>query len=281
MSSLVAWANGVLDWKVVETHDLSWPHAASNVTRLHSRDGERAYLKIHRQPRKFEQEYRALVLWAPLLPATPRILGIHPSPRHALLLSEVPGVLVEGAALSSETLTRVHLAAGAWLQRLHRLPHDDLDALKLQSAVNERLSRWSQRASGFVSATTLAWVAAQVEAADLSRVRRVPCHRDYGPRNWLWDDEHGLGVIDFEHSLPDLWWADVGRLIDEGWYGQPALEEAFWDGYGRIPSAEERALGDAFRAMTALGTISWARAHQDTDFERQGWRVLQRLGAPL
>lgn len=281
MSDLLAWATGILGWQATATVDLSWPHAASNVTRLHGPAGERAYLKIHRQPRKFEQEQRALQLWAVSLPRTPRLLGVHPSPQHALLLSHVPGVLVEGTPLPQATLLEVQRSAGVWLQQLHQLPHDDHDPLDLRRAVTERLARWSQRASEAVRPETLAWVAARVEAADLKRLRRVPCHRDYGPRNWLWDEDYGFGVIDFEHALPDLWWADVGRLIDEGWYAQPALEAAFWEGYGRVPSASERAAGDAHRAMTALGTISWARAHGDVEFEAQGRRVLQRLGAPL
>jgi thiamine kinase-like enzyme len=195
-------------------------------------------------------------------------------------LGEVPGGLVEGATLPAKTLAEVHRAAGAWLQTLHALPHLESDPMALSTALQERLGRWSERATGIVRAHTLAWVKEQMADLQLDRLRRVPCHRDFWPRNWLWDEAHGLGVIDFEHALPDLWWADIGRLVDESWFAEPALEGAFWEGYGRTPNAAERRLGRAYRAMAAIGTITWARAHADIPFETQGWRVLERLGAP-
>ena len=96
----------------------------------------------------------------------------------------------------------------------------------------------------------------RVGVAELAGVRRVPCHRDFGPRNWLWDDAAGLSVIDFEHAQPGIWWVDVNRLIDESWHADPGLEDAFWLGYGRRPDAHERRLGDALRLLYAVGTVA-------------------------
>jgi Ser/Thr protein kinase RdoA (MazF antagonist) len=117
----------------------------------------------------------------------------------------------------------------------------------------------------------------------------VPCHRDFGPRNWLWDATTagvarsagaGLGVIDFEHARPDVWWVDVQRLIDDAWRADPGLEDAFWLGYGRRPGADERRLGAALRLLYAVGTVAWGAEHGDAPFEAQGRAVLRRLGAP-
>lgn len=237
MSELNRWLTSSLGWTPIHHRDVSWAHAASDVRLLVGAGGERAYLKVHRHARKFNQERAALRAW--------------------------------GAQL-----------AGSWLQRLHTLAYIDRDPLPLEGALRQRLRHAAQRAAAVVPARTVAWVVAKVAAADLQPLQRVPCHRDYTPRNWLWHPEQGLGVIDFEHAHPDLWWADVGRLSDEAWVTQPALEAAFWEGYGRTPSAQERQLGEAYRAMAALSTISWACAHADALFEAQGWAVLERLGAP-
>jgi len=137
-------------------------------------------------------------------------------------------------------LLQVREAAGAWLQRLHRLPPVDDDPLPLEEAVRARLEGWSRRAAGRLAPETLRWASARVGDADLAGVRRVPCHRDIVPRNWLWDDTTGLCVIDFEHAQPDVWWVDVHRLADE----------------------------------------PWGAEHGDAPFEAQGRAVLCRLGAP-
>lgn len=280
MSELNRWLTSSLGWTPIHHRDVSWAHAASDVRLLVGAGGERAYLKVHRHARKFNQERAALRAWGAQLAGSAQLLGWRTSPSHALLLAALPGVLVAGAALHATTLQRVHHAAGSWLQRLHTLAYIDRDPLPLEGALRQRLRHAAQRAAAVVPARTVAWVVAKVAAADLQPLQRVPCHRDYTPRNWLWHPEQGLGVIDFEHAHPDLWWADVGRLSDEAWVTQPALEAAFWEGYGRTPSAQERQLGEAYRAMAALSTISWACAHADALFEAQGWAVLERLGAP-
>jgi len=129
--------------------------------------------------RKFEQERCALLRWGGELSATPRLIGAHLAPPHGLLLGEVPGGLVEGATLPAKTLAEVHRAAGAWLQTLHALPHLESDPMALSTALQERLGRWSERATGIVRAHTLAWVKEQMADLQLDRLRRVPCHRDF------------------------------------------------------------------------------------------------------
>jgi hypothetical protein len=262
----------------MQTTDVSSAHAASNVLRLDGPAGARAFLKSHRQLRKFHQELHALERWGVQLKRTPRVLAARIEPSHTLLLSNVAGVVVEGALFDRPTLLEVQRQAGVYLRQLHSLQHLDHD-ISLADALSERLDRWSIRAARFVNARTIAAIGDRVREVDLRAYRRVPTHRDFGPRNWLWDTERSqLNIIDFEHALPDFWWVDVNRLVDEAWWGEPRLEEAFWEGYGRSPSEEERHIGVAWRAMTALGTIAWARAHNDVTFEAQGWVVLRRLG---
>jgi hypothetical protein len=277
---LVDWAAAALGWRPSHVHDASWDHAESAVAQLVADDGRRAYLKTHRQARKHRQERAALEAWAPSLPATPTLWAAREGSPSALLMSACPGARVDAQERPRATLLQVHEAAGAWLQRLHRLPFVDDDPLPLEEAVLARLEGWSRRAAGRLAPETLRWASARVGDADLAGVLRVPCHRDFGPRNWLWDDTAGLCVIDFEHAQPDVWCVDVNRLVDEPWHADPGLEDAFWAGYGRRPDAHERSLGDAMRLLYAVGTVAWGAEHGDAPFEAQGRAVLRRLGAP-
>jgi len=277
---LVDWAASALGWRPTRAHDTSWDHAASAVARLEADDGRRAVLKVHRQERKHRQEHFALEAWAPSLPGTPTLLAARDVPPAALLMSARPGDRVDAQERLRATLHRVHEAAGAWLRRLHRLPFVDEDPVPLAAALQARLDGWSRRTADRLDPETLRWVSARVAGADLSGVRRVPCHRDFGPRNWLWDDVAGLSVIDFEHARPDVWWVDVHRLIDRAWNAEPGLEDAFWLGYGRRPDAAERRLGDVLRLLYAVGTVAWGAEHGDAPFAAQGRAVLRRLGAP-
>ena len=277
---LVDWAATALGWRPEQVQDESWDHAESAVARLIAPDGRAAYLKAHRQPRKLRQERAALERWAPALPGTPRLLTARDEEPAALLLSARSGVRVDAATWDAETARAIQRAAGAWLRRLHGLPHVDDDPLTPAAALQRRHDAWAQRAAGHLPAATLAWVAEQLQGADLGTLRRVPCHRDFGPRNWLWDEHDGLSVIDFEHARPDLWWVDVQRLVDEAWLADPGLEGAFWRGYGRQPTADERALGQALSALYAVGTVVWAVEHGDDAFEALGRSVLRRLRAP-
>ena len=274
------WAAAALGWQPAEVHDASWDHAESAVARLEASDGRRAVLKAHRQPRKYRQERAALEAWAPSLPATPTLLAAREGPPCALLMSARPGDRVDARLRPRATLLEVHESAGTWLHRMHGLPLVADDPLPLAEAVAARLDGWSRRAAGRLAPETLRWVAARVGELDLADARRVPCHRDFGPRNWLWDDAAGLSVIDFEHAQPDVWWVDVNRLIDESWHADPGLEDAFWVGYGRRPDGHERGLGDALRLLYAVGTVAWGAEHGDAPFEAQGRAVLRRLGAP-
>lgn len=295
LTPLLAWAERALGAPVVRVEDVGWAHAASAVARLTVAGGRVAYLKRHRQARKQRQERAALSDWVPGAPGTPRLLAATEDPAPALLLSPVPGVLV-AAAPGTVELGAVHAAAGAWLRRWHDLPFHDDDLVAPVDALMGRLDACAARAGDGVRATTVGAVRTRLAALAGADLRRVPCHRDFGPRNWLWDaagampggarpadlDGHGatagFGVIDFEHARPDVPWADVVKLIDEAWSGRPDLEAAFWDGYGRTPDARDRATIDALRALYAIGTIAWARAHDDAPFEAAGRSALARLG---
>ena len=256
-----------------------WDHAESNVWEVYANE-KRYYLKQHKQPRKFQQEVYAYQMWTPYLrPFVPELVAVSKDP-NALLLSSVPGVLAQEVELNEAREREVYRQAGTLLRRLHDLPFGDTDALPLADALLKRSEAWLKRSRGLFDARTVDWVAGQLESAvETVRQRgwtRVPCHRDYTARNWLLNDDK-LFVIDFEHARPDLWFLDIERSWSGVWQRRPDLETAFFSGYGRSLSNEERKALKKLSAHTALTTIVWANEHNDREFEQQGREVLERL----
>ena len=264
------------------------PHAESRVWAL---KGERqAFLKVLRQSGKFRQELHAYSAWLPQLePRVPQLIAASESQR-VLLTSGLPGENLEGAQLSEVQRRDAYLQAGMFLRDLHSLPLLDAgtgnDSTPLAQAYWERAQSWLVRAEGIVERSLSDWVFARVtdatEAFAAPTIRSVPCHLDYIGRNWLvttTGEGVKLSVIDFEHSRPDFWLSDVEKLNLDGW-GE-GLGEAFWQGYGRQPFADELELADRLAAFASFRVIVWAREHRDSAFEEKGWRRLRELRAKL
>lgn len=252
----------------------------SRVWEIIDQAGTRAFVKVHRQRRKFTQELDAYRRWAVALsPATPRLVA-HSVAQQALVLSAVPGRPVSAAGLGRADEPALYRRAGALLRGLHDLPYGDDDPMPLALAFLRRASAWLARCQGLVPTEVLRWAeACSHEAARLiaqERYRRVPCHRDYTPRNWL-DDGKQLYLIDFEHARADLWLNDVERLYGEVLASRPRLAAAFWLGYGRTPSESEQALLKRLGVLAALATIAWAARHGNEALKQQGWRALTRF----
>jgi Ser/Thr protein kinase RdoA (MazF antagonist) len=260
-----------------------WPHAESQVWLV---GGEReAFLKVLRQRQKFVQERRAYHHWVPLLGNVPRLIA-EDEGRQALLVSAVSGSVLEHTSLSKAQLSAAYVQAGAFLRSLHDLPYTDDAPVSLPEAHRQRARGWVSKAGNYVDRDVCRWVLRQVdETADILNVldvRRVPCHRDYSGRNWLVNvvgESLELSVIDFEHARPDFWLSDVEKLDQDGW-GE-GLEAAFWRGYGKEPTTDERALLEKLGVLASFTTIVWAREHRDAPFEAKGWERLRDLRARL
>ena len=255
-----------------------WQHAESNVWRV-SAGGKRCFLKQHKQPRKFQQEVYAYQNWTPQLVLTPDLISVNKD-LNALLLSAVPGELAQKVTLTQKREREVYRCAGAFLRQLHDLPFEDTDTLPLADALLMRSKSWLKRAQGLFDEQTIQWVSAQLgEAAQIVREKgwmRVPCHRDYTERNWLWDGDT-LYVIDFEHAKPDLFLTDFEKLRSLVWLHRSDLQDAFFEGYGRSLTDDEAGVLESLALHGALVMVVWACEHGDKAFERQGREVLGRL----
>ena len=263
--------------EVHEAEDASWDHAASDVVRVVGARGS-AFLKRHKDRRKFDRERFAYADWCEGLEAAATLLAATGSPGPALLVQAAPGVpLAELDSLPTDVERAHWFRAGAFLAALHALPHEDEDELSLPDAWVRRAEAWVRRAGSAITRTEAKGVLALArapwpESNDLPR--RVPCHRDFTPRNWI-VTEGSLAVIDFEHARPDWALVDLARALEEVPESREDLAAALWSGYGADRAPLETFLPRVF-AVQAVAKIAWAAERGDAHFERSGRELLRR-----
>lgn len=248
---------------------------STTVFGLTGADGRECVLKQYRSMRAFEQERRALSVWFAEVERVgearvPRLIGDAPK-LAALLVERLPG------STAQQPAANVHRAAGRFLAALHQLAVLDDDPLPLADALLRRTRSWLRRAD--LDPEQARIVAQHGPRSDLfATARRVPCHRDFAPRNWLWDGER-LAVIDFEHARLDLALVDLAKLCVDAWAEQPDCAAAFFAGYGRLLSDLEREQLRALVVLYGLGCLAWGRGRADADSIAEGQRALALAGA--
>ena len=273
-------------------------HDRSSVFRLRSPSGC-CYLKVHGQRAAWEREVHGYEQWARAFGVhAPRLLALHEDEPLALLIGELPGEVMDDAQLPAGVEETAWHAAGRALAGLHSLAEGDCfgpcgrdgacvgepirDATEYVLAELDRQADEGARA-GYLSDGELAVVrAAQGLATAFAGERPVPCHRDYGPANWLvTPDGAWAGVIDFEFAYWDVQVADFSRYPNWEWIDRPELLDAFFDGYGRslTPKEEQQLL--VARTQYAVGAISWGREHSYHGFEEEGRRALRFINETL
>lgn len=236
------------------------------------------FLKLHREPRRYEQERFFYQNLAEILgSAVPRLVGEAP---RGLVLSLLEGEPVNTLAEGTDLKARAFHEAGAFLARLHALFVEDTDALSVSNALSARVAALRRDAGGSELRVALARLEASLPELAGAALSRSFCHRDFQPDNWLFDprERGALGVLDFEHSRSDLSLFDLSRVDLLHLSRSPALAEAFWDGYGGPPAGEARALYEAVKCMDAARTTIWAQRHQDPVFQKEAeimWRALR------
>ncbi|MEE2940938.1 MAG: aminoglycoside phosphotransferase family protein [Planctomycetota bacterium] len=263
--------------EVREAEDASCDHAASDVVRVVCARGA-AFLKRHRDRRKFDQERSAYAGWCNGLDAAATLLAATESPGPALLVHAAPGAPLAGLISLSADVERAHWSrAGAFLAALHALPHEDEDEVPLPDAWTRRAEAWVRRAGRAITRREAEGVLSLARAPwpeSDDRPRRVPCHRDFTPRNWI-VTEDSLAVIDFEHARADWALVDLGRALEEVPEDREDLAAALWAGYGADRTALEVSLPRVL-AVQAVARIAWAVEHGDARFERSGRELLRR-----
>ncbi|NRA36944.1 MAG: aminoglycoside phosphotransferase family protein [Planctomycetes bacterium] len=264
----------------------SWQHGNSQVWRVETINSEEGayYIKVHAQHGKYRQEKLAYENWLPQLNNVPVLIKCFDE-LHICIVRAVPGTLVMGGDWSAAELEEIYQHAGQWLRSLHDLEYHDDDKLGLSSALLQRAESWLQRAvdSRLIDREQRLWVESLMpQFVHLTDALRVPCHRDFTPRNWLWDDgrfsgQKTLSVIDFEHARADWWLQDIDRLSSDYWQENLYLRAPFYQAYGKQPHAGERRIASVLSATNAVSTVVWAHEHDDDVFKQQGQKRLRQL----
>lgn len=274
------------------------PDPRASLVRLHTSQGT-CYLKLHRDAAHWASEVHAYEQWASAFgECAPRLVAVRAEPPLALVISALPGVPLEEAALDPALERHAWRAAGAALERLHawqagawfgpcRRDGAPLHAPIVDPCVyvGAQFDDWLARAAriGCLAAEEMTVVRAAVERIPaFAGERPVPCHYDYCPPNWLVDVRGALtGIIDFEFSRWDVRAADFARLPGWEWMTRPDLSDAFFAGYDRAATPHERTQLHVARVQYALGAIVWGCEHEYFGFAAEGRQALRHLASTL
>lgn len=296
MEELPAWCASVLGpVEVVSDQSRAHPGDRASTCRLRTPGGD-YYVKLHRDLAHWNQEAHGYEQWASSFGEfAPRLIAMRDEAPLAVLVSALPGTILEEVQLEASQEQAVWRAAGQALVALHELAEgayfgpcrrDGSPATtpiyEAREYVSTELDSWVERGSraGCLSDNELAIVrTARGLIPAFAGERPTPCHRDYCPANWVvtgagvW-----AGVIDFEFAYWDVRVADFTRYPSWEWVNRPDLVEAFFEGYRRSFTAEEEQQYLVAQVQYALGALVWGRESDYHGFAAEGQRALNYLG---
>lgn len=264
-------AAGAVGMPLRMCRDCSWPHGESTVVEVRDAVGTSWIVKQVRDPAVFAREVRALRDWAPRL-------GEGRAPRLVATVAGSSLIVMDrlaGRAGAAATAAEFHQAGGL-IRRLHEVEPVTADP-DYPARAADNIDRWVRRVPGVVGVAELDFVRARLRS--MPGVRSGPIHDDNQPRNWLTGPDGTVRLIDFGRAKRDVQLRDFERMRHQEWRARPDLEEAFFDGYGRMLSDGEEEALRCIGAVAAVTTILWAREHADEAFEQHGRRTLERLRA--
>lgn len=297
LRELLAWcATAVGPCEPVDT-DVRF-HGRTSVLKLKAAPGF-CYLKVHRERATWDPEVHAYENWAQAFgDKAPRLLAVREQEPGALLLAELPGEVIADRPIPDAHLSRAWQEAGRALAGLHAFGIGEhfgpcrrdgtMAGPRVRDAeeyVSSRLAADAERAerSEFLDAAEMGIIrGAQKLVGAYEGERSVPCHRDYGPDNWLIAAaDRWTGVIDFEMSAWDVRVADFSRYPRWEWMLRPDLVDAFFDGYGRTLTAAEQEQLLVAHVQYALSAILWGHEHEYHGFVREGHDALATIARQL
>jgi Ser/Thr protein kinase RdoA (MazF antagonist) len=262
--------------------DHSWPSTSAQVWRIRTHDGQELIAKHNTDNVCFQREHHALAHWAPALRGgAPRLVAAH-SDAQILVLTALPGVPLQQLRPDPVTERRVYQRAG----RLLHLLHEAEPAAPLPDFVGTRTAyiQGLLSSGGYLltkeerSLTELALR----HMAQLPIMDGYPSHLDCTPRNLLADKATGaVHLIDFETSRLEIKGRDFNRMASRVFPTRPDLKEAFFTGYGRQPTNDEKAVMAICGAVDAASALIWARSNNHRTFATEAHASLYRLARHL
>ncbi|WP_345673556.1 phosphotransferase [Yinghuangia aomiensis] len=257
----------------VDVWSRSWPGAASRVWEARAPNGAAVFAKVHSTPKFHRREVAAYESWVTLLGEdTPRLLACD-SALPGILVTPLPGVPVKFQPLPPGQDAEVHALAGALARRIHDTaicPAATASALP-SAYVLKHLGRARLTDADLSRAQAVLVAAAQVT------LPMVPTHGDFQPRNWLYNNDSRVRVIDFERAEPGASVRDFRLLVNGPWQERPDLREAFFDGYGRSLTTDEEIALAGWVVLDALDSAHWGAKDNDAEVLARGLAGLAQL----
>lgn len=264
-SLLEAWLPGA-----TVVRDLGWGEVDRLVLAVEHR-GERLTVKAggpqdHHQGREIHAHLHWLRPWQER--GSVPLLRHHEAGASLLVTTFLPGRLVLGSPDQHDP--GVFRQAGRLLALLHR--QRDLQTVDPAYEPREN-ARLLAHLDGphRIAPATVRRLRAEVASWPAPPAVLVPTHGDWQPRNWV-VDRRRVGVIDLGRAALRPALTDLVRLAAQDFAGDPALEDAFVDGYGEDP--RERDAWHRARLREAVATAAWAFRTGLEDFEAQGHRMV-------
>lgn len=296
---LLAWCGDVLGpFDAVANHTRDHPGDRVAAWRLHTSLGD-CYVKTYQDPTFWAYEVHGYEQWASAFgDFAPKLLGVRDEAPLAIIISALPGTILEEARLTVAQERAVWRAAGRALVALHELtrgtcfgpcrrdgtcvgpPIADAEVY-LASEFEDWINRGHR--GGWLTADELVTVdAARSLLSAFEGEPPVPCHRDYGPANWLVNEAGAwAGVIDFEFAYWNVRIDDFSRYPNWEWIHRPDLVNALYEGYGWTPTPRHEAQVVVGRALYALGALVWGMENEYHGFAAEGRYALQHLSTLL
>ncbi len=257
---------------------------------------ERFYAKFYTDPSDWVREVHGYEQWAQGFGcATPHLVAVSSSDPLAILVTALPGTTARDADLGFAARLDVWRHAGQALLPFHAQAQGEFfgpcrrdgspegeyvtDGADYVEREFVRLEREAAEAGLLNGDEAALVVKARRRVSVFADEPPVPCHRDYGPDNWLVLPQQGLtGVIDFEFSAWDVRAVEFSRYPHWEWIDQPSLVDALLSGYGwQHPPAHWPAQLGVLRVQYALGAVVWGTANSFFGFAAEGHRALALL----
>ena len=297
---LVDWSASILGKCEIVSGDARI-HGRSSVSRLKTASG-RVYLKIHEQRASWETEVHGYERWSRAFEGfTPKLLATRDEPPFALIVTELRGVIADDATLTDTQERAMWRDAGNALAKLHRLEvggafgecgRDGACLSPISDAREFIANQFDRRMEGadrhdLLTDDERAVIDAARELIPAFEGERpTPCHRDYGPANWIVRDDGAWGgVIDYEFAHWDVRVADFSRYPGWEWLRNPHLIDVFFEGYdaayGRSLTQRETQQMYVGHALYALGAVVWGSENEFFGFMDEGRQGLKALAERL
>ena len=238
------------------------PDGRRRVLHLTDSNGKSWYCKQTRLVVQWRAEVRAYRRWFAALDGEVPWLRAANRDKQLLLVSALPGEIVQAPA------AEVHRAAGALLRRLHDAGPSRREPPAKRRQMTARIDREWWRDGDCFDASEAAFIRDRMRRfRDLPLLEEVGCHGDFGPHNWLVDNEGTVRVIDFADSKWNPAAFDLARLCLQSWWDNPKHSAAFFAGYGRELGDVEREYLRLHVVRAGVAAIQWGRRHGEPDVE--------------